>query len=117
MAVLAVLALVGGIVIFVGLAALSDSAYALVAAALAGRARGSARVQRLKRYVTGGIFVALGATAAAAKRAAVRSGCNQRSAINPQRRKIASTTSCAMAKGASVCVGARAWKKAIFWNA
>jgi len=55
--------------LFVALAVVSDSAYALVASALAGRVRGSARAQGIKRYLTGTIFVALGATAAAAKRA------------------------------------------------
>ena len=55
--------------IFVAIAATSDSVYAIVASALARRMRGSSRVQRLKRFLTGGIFIALGATAAAAKRA------------------------------------------------
>ena len=55
--------------IFVGIAVVSDSAYALAAAALAGKLRGSARARRAQRYVTSGIFVVLGATAAAAKRA------------------------------------------------
>jgi threonine/homoserine/homoserine lactone efflux protein len=54
--------------IFVALAILSDGTYAVVAAALAGRLRGSAHVRGLQRYVSGGIFVALGVTAAAAKR-------------------------------------------------
>ena len=54
--------------IFVAIAVASDSTYAVVAAALAGRVRGSVRIRRLKRYVTGSIFVALGATAAAARR-------------------------------------------------
>jgi threonine/homoserine/homoserine lactone efflux protein len=55
--------------VFVLLAVLSDSTYALVAAALAGRLRASERARRLRRYVTGGVFVALGVTAATAKRA------------------------------------------------
>ncbi len=55
--------------LFVLVAAASDSVYALTAAALAGRMRAGSRVARLKRFFTGGIFVALGATAAAAKRA------------------------------------------------
>jgi len=55
--------------LFVLVAAASDSVYALTAAALAGRMRAGSRVARLKRFLTGGIFVALGATAAAAKRA------------------------------------------------
>ena len=53
---------------FVMLAALSDSTYAVVAAALAGRVRGSRRAQQVRRYVSGTIFVALGVTAAAARR-------------------------------------------------
>jgi threonine/homoserine/homoserine lactone efflux protein len=52
---------------FVVLAALSDSTYAVVAAALAGRVRGSRRAQQMRRYVSGTIFVALGVTAAAAR--------------------------------------------------
>jgi threonine/homoserine/homoserine lactone efflux protein len=55
--------------VFVLLAVLSDSMYALVAAALAGRLRASERARRIRRYVTGGVFVALGVTAATAKRA------------------------------------------------
>jgi len=55
--------------LFVLIAAASDSVYALTASALAGRMRGSRRVQKLKRFFAGGIFLALGATAAAAKRA------------------------------------------------
>ncbi|HEY3922701.1 MAG TPA: LysE family translocator [Gaiellaceae bacterium] len=53
---------------FVVIAVLSDSTYALVASALAGRIRGSRRATQVKRYVSGTIFVALGATAAAARR-------------------------------------------------
>jgi threonine/homoserine/homoserine lactone efflux protein len=53
---------------FVLLAVLSDSAYAVAAAALAGRLRASARARRVRRLVTGGVFVALGVTAATAKR-------------------------------------------------
>jgi threonine/homoserine/homoserine lactone efflux protein len=55
--------------IFVGLAAVSDSTYALVAAALARRLNRSERARRVRRLVSGGIFIALGTTAAAAKRA------------------------------------------------
>jgi threonine/homoserine/homoserine lactone efflux protein len=55
--------------LFVVLAALSDSAYAVAAAALAGRLRTSERARRLRRLVTGGVFVVLGVTAATAKRA------------------------------------------------
>jgi threonine/homoserine/homoserine lactone efflux protein len=54
--------------VFVILATLSDSAYAVVAAALAERVRGSRRAQQVRRYVSGIIFVALGVTAAAARR-------------------------------------------------
>ena len=54
--------------IFVVLATFSDSTYAVVAAALADRVRGSRRARQVRRYVSGSIFVALGATAAAARR-------------------------------------------------
>jgi len=55
--------------VFVVLAALSDSTYAVVSAALADRVRGSRRARRVRRYVSGSIFVALGVTAATARRA------------------------------------------------
>jgi threonine/homoserine/homoserine lactone efflux protein len=55
--------------IFIVIAVLSDSTYAIVAAALAGRLRASARARRIRQYVTGGVFVVLGVTAATAKRA------------------------------------------------
>jgi threonine/homoserine/homoserine lactone efflux protein len=55
---------------FVVLAVLSDSVYALAAAALAGKLRASERARRIRRWFTGGVFVVLGATAATAKRAA-----------------------------------------------
>ena len=55
--------------IFVAIAVVSDSTYAIAAAALAGKLRGSARARRIQRYVSGGIFVVLGVTAAAARRA------------------------------------------------
>lgn len=54
--------------VFVAIALLSDLAYALLADALAGRVRRSGRAARLRRLATGGIFVALGVTAAAAHR-------------------------------------------------
>jgi threonine/homoserine/homoserine lactone efflux protein len=54
--------------VFVVIATFSDSAYAVVAAALADRVRGSRRAAQVRRYVTGSIFVALGVTAAAARR-------------------------------------------------
>jgi threonine/homoserine/homoserine lactone efflux protein len=56
--------------VFVALAVLSDCTYALVASALAQRLGRSERARRLRRLVSGGIFVVLGATAATAKRAA-----------------------------------------------
>jgi len=56
--------------IFVAVAVVSDSAYALAAAALAGRLRRSERARRIRRLFTGGVFVVLGVTAATAKRAA-----------------------------------------------
>ena len=46
----------------------SDITYALLADALASRLRRSSRAQRIQRWVSGGIFVALGVTAAAAHR-------------------------------------------------
>jgi threonine/homoserine/homoserine lactone efflux protein len=54
---------------FVAIAVVSDSTYALAASALAGRLNRSERARRLRRLVSGGIFVALGAAAATAKRA------------------------------------------------
>jgi threonine/homoserine/homoserine lactone efflux protein len=54
--------------VFVAIAVVSDSTYAVVAAAFADRIRGNRRAAQIKRYVSGGIFVALGATAAAARR-------------------------------------------------
>jgi len=54
--------------VFVSLAVLSDSTYAVVAAALADRVRGSRRARQVRRYVSGSIFVALGLTAATAQR-------------------------------------------------
>jgi threonine/homoserine/homoserine lactone efflux protein len=54
---------------FAAIAFASDATYALVADLLAGRLRRTGSGARLRRYVTGGIFVALGVTAAAARRA------------------------------------------------
>ena len=54
--------------LFVAIALTSDTTYALLADALAGRLRRSARAARIRRYFTGGIFVVLGVTAAAAHR-------------------------------------------------
>jgi threonine/homoserine/homoserine lactone efflux protein len=53
---------------FVAIAMVSDGTYAVVAAALADRLRRSRRAGQVKRFVTGGIFVALGLTAATAHR-------------------------------------------------
>jgi threonine/homoserine/homoserine lactone efflux protein len=66
-AVAAQVAILGGV--FVAIAVVSDSAYALAAAALAGRLRRSERARRIRRLFTGGVFVVLGVTAATAKRA------------------------------------------------
>jgi len=46
----------------------SDSTYAVLADALAGKLRRSERAARIRRFVSGGIFVTLGITAAAAHR-------------------------------------------------
>ena len=54
--------------IFVAMAVVSDSTYAIAAAALSDRLRNSLRARRIQRWVSGTIFVALGATAAFAKR-------------------------------------------------
>lgn len=54
--------------IFVAMAVVSDSTYAIAAAALSERLRNSLRARRIQRWVSGTIFVALGATAAVAKR-------------------------------------------------
>ena len=54
---------------FAAIAFASDVLYALLADLVAGRLRRDGRGARLRRYATGGIFIALGATAAAARRA------------------------------------------------
>jgi threonine/homoserine/homoserine lactone efflux protein len=54
--------------VFALIAFLSDSTYAVLADALAGRLRRSDRALRIRRWASGGIFVALGVTAAAAHR-------------------------------------------------
>jgi threonine/homoserine/homoserine lactone efflux protein len=54
--------------LFVLVAVLSDMTYALVSDAVAGKIRRTGAGARLRRYLTGGIFVALGVTAAAARR-------------------------------------------------
>jgi threonine/homoserine/homoserine lactone efflux protein len=53
--------------VFVAMAVVSDSSYAIAAAALSDRLRNSAKARRAQRWVSGTIFVALGATAALAK--------------------------------------------------
>jgi threonine/homoserine/homoserine lactone efflux protein len=54
--------------LFVVIALCSDAVYALLADALAGRLRRGGTVTRIRRFATGGIFVALGISAAAAHR-------------------------------------------------
>ena len=54
--------------VFVSVAVLSDLSYALVADAIAGRIRRTGTGARVRRWLTGGVFVALGITAAAARR-------------------------------------------------
>jgi threonine/homoserine/homoserine lactone efflux protein len=54
--------------LFVVIALCSDMAYALAADALAGRLRRHGAAARIRRYVSGGIFIALGVSAAAARR-------------------------------------------------
>jgi threonine/homoserine/homoserine lactone efflux protein len=54
--------------VFVALAVLSDTLWALAAGTASGRLRGSARFLALQRYVSGSVFVGLGALTAAAKR-------------------------------------------------
>lgn len=54
--------------IFVAMAVVSDCTYAITAAALSDRLRNSERARRIQRWVSGTIFIALGATAAFAKR-------------------------------------------------
>lgn len=54
--------------LFVAIALASDATYAVLSATLASRLRRSERAMRIRRYLAGGIFVVLGATAAAAHR-------------------------------------------------
>jgi threonine/homoserine/homoserine lactone efflux protein len=61
--VAAQIALLGVIFVVLGLA--SDGAYALVAGTLSERLRGSERVLRVQRYVSGTVFVGLGLVTAA----------------------------------------------------
>jgi threonine/homoserine/homoserine lactone efflux protein len=55
--------------LFAVIAFTSDVCYALVADLLAGKLRRSGAGAKLRRFVSGGIFVALGVTAATARRA------------------------------------------------
>src|SRR5213078_4391261 len=55
--------------LFVAIALCSDSLYALLADALAGRLRRGRAAARIRRWLSGGLFVALGVSAAAARRA------------------------------------------------
>jgi len=55
-------------VLFAAIALASDATYALVADLLAGRLRRTGTGARVRRYVSGGIFVALGITAGTAHR-------------------------------------------------
>ena len=54
--------------VFVGLAVVSDALWALVAGSAAARLRGSPRFLAARRYVSGSVFVGLGAVTAFAKR-------------------------------------------------
>ena len=56
--------------LFAAIALVSDATYALLADALAGRIRRTGTGARIRRYLTGGIFIALGVSTAAARRAA-----------------------------------------------
>ena len=55
-------------VVFVSVAVLSDLTYALISDAIAGRIRRTGTAAKVRRWLTGGVFVALGITAAAARR-------------------------------------------------
>jgi threonine/homoserine/homoserine lactone efflux protein len=55
-------------IVFATVAVLSDMTYALVADAIAARIRRTGTGAKLRRWLTGGIFIALGITAAAARR-------------------------------------------------
>lgn len=52
--------------VFTIMALVSDGLYALVAGAVGGWLRGNARFLRVQRYTTGGVYIALGITAALA---------------------------------------------------
>ena len=55
-------------VLFVVIAFTSDAMYALLADLLAGKLRRSGTGAKVRRWVSGGIFIALGVTAATARR-------------------------------------------------
>ena len=55
-------------VVFVFVAVLSDMTYALVSDAIAGRIRRTGTGAKIRRWLTGGVFVVLGISAAAARR-------------------------------------------------
>jgi threonine/homoserine/homoserine lactone efflux protein len=55
-------------VLFVTVAVLSDMTYALVSDAIAGKLRRTGTGAKVRRWLTGGVFVALGISAAAARR-------------------------------------------------
>jgi threonine/homoserine/homoserine lactone efflux protein len=55
-------------VAFVLVAVLSDMTYALVSDAIAGRIRRTGTGAKVRRWLTGGVFIALGVTAAVARR-------------------------------------------------
>ena len=52
--------------IFVGLAIITDSMYALVASSLAGKLSGNKRFQKGQRYFAGLVYIGLGITTALA---------------------------------------------------
>ena len=54
--------------LFVAIAFTSDAMYALLADLLAGKLRRSGTGAKVRRWVSGGIFIALGVTAATARR-------------------------------------------------
>jgi len=56
--------------LFAVIALVSDTTYALLAGAVAGRIRRTGAGARARRYLTGGIFIVLGVSAAAARRSA-----------------------------------------------
>jgi threonine/homoserine/homoserine lactone efflux protein len=55
-------------VLFAAIALTTDTMYALLADLLAGKLRRSGTGAKLRRWISGGIFIALGVTAATARR-------------------------------------------------